>query len=298
MDWKSLLKERGVLVSDGAWGTELARAGLGAGTAPELWNVERPQAVEAVARAYVEAGSQIILTNTFGGNRWKLDKSGLVARTAELNERGTAISKRAAGEAALVFASIGPTGEFMAPLGTRGEEEFIACFAEQIEACVRGGADGLVIETMAALEEALAALRASREAAPGLPVVVSMTYSRGAKGPATMMGVGPEQAAEALERAGADLVGSNCGSGIADMIEVARLLRAATSKPIWTKANAGMPKLVDGRTVFPETPEEMAGRVPELIRAGANVIGGCCGSTPAHIRAMAAAVRKHGARSG
>ena len=291
MDWKTLLKERGVLVSDGAWGTELARAGLGAGTAPELWNVERPQAVEAVARAYVEAGSQIILTNTFGGNRWKLDKSGLVARTAELNERGTAISKRAAGETALVFASIGPTGEFMAPLGTRGEEEFIACFAEQIEACVRGGADGLVIETMAALEEALAALRASREAAPGLPVVVSMTYSRGAKGPATMMGVGPARAAEALERAGADLVGSNCGSGTADMIEVVRHLRAKTSKPIWAKANAGAPKLVDGRTVFPETPEEMAGRVPELIRAGANVIGGCCGTTPAHIRAIASQVR-------
>jgi len=296
MDWKTLLKERGVLVSDGAWGTELARAGLGAGTAPELWNIERPQAVEAVARSYVEAGSDIILTNTFGGNRWKLAKSGLGDRTGELNERGTAISKRAAGETALVFASIGPTGEFMAPLGTRGEEEFIACFAEQMEACVRGGADGLVIETMAALEEAMAALRASREAAPGLPAVVSMTYSLGATGFKTMMGVGPEQAAEALERAGADLVGSNCGSGTADMIEVVRHLRAKTSKPIWAKANAGMPKLVDGRTVFPETPEEMAGRVPELIRAGANVIGGCCGTTPAHIRAIVEAVRKHGAR--
>lgn len=290
MDWKALLKDRAVLVSDGAWGTELAKRGLGAGDCPELWNAERAEAVEAVARGYVAAGSDIILTNTFGGNRWTLEKAGLGERTAELNRLGAEISKRVAAGRAMVFASVGPTGEFMAPLGLKTEEEFVACFAEQIGALVEGGADGLCIESMSDLGEAKAALRAAREVCD-LPVVTSVTFDRGQKGFATMMGVKPEQAVAELGEAGADMVGANCGSGIDHMIEVAGLMRAATAKPLWIKSNAGLPELVEGKTVFRETPTEMAGKVRALLEAGANVVGGCCGTTPEHIAQLAAAAR-------
>jgi len=290
MAWKARLKAKAVLLSDGAWGTELVRHGLEAGDTPELWNAERPDAVEAVARGYVDAGSDIILTNTFGGSRWKLDKSGLADRTAELNRLGTALSRRAAGGRALVFASVGPTGEFMAPLGLKPEDDFVACFAEQILACVQAGTDGLVVETMTDLGEAKAALDAARQVCD-LPVVVSMTFDKGPAGFATMMGVTPEQAAAELDAAGADIVGANCGSGIDNMIDVARLLRSATNKPLWIKSNAGMPELVDGATVFRESPEEMASKVGTLVKAGANIIGGCCGTTPDHIRQIAAAAQ-------
>ena len=298
MDWKSLLKDRAVLISDGAWGTEMAKLGLGPGEAPELWNAEKPEAVEAVARGYVEAGSDIILANTFGGSRWKLERSGLAERTAELNRLGVAISKRAAGDDALVFASVGTTGEFMVPLGIRSEDEFVACFAEQIAVIAEAGADGLVLETFVDLAEAKAALAAARQACD-LPVVASMTFERGLAGFATIMGVRPEQAAADLSEAGADIVGSNCGSGIDNMIEVARLMRPATDKPLWIKSNAGMPELIDGATVFRETPEEMAGKVTALLEAGASIVGGCCGTTPEHIRQIAAAARAaaHLARS-
>jgi 5-methyltetrahydrofolate--homocysteine methyltransferase len=291
MDLKTMLQARGVLVADGAWGTLLWKRGLAPGTAPERWNLERPDEVEAVARAYVEAGAQIVLTNTFGGSRWKLARAGLGNRTAEVNRRGVELSKRAAGGRALVFASIGPTGDFVAPLGTRTEKEFLDCFAEQVAACADGGADGLVIETMTALDEARAALVAARRAAPALPVAACMTFDRGARGYATMMGVTPERAARELDAAGADLLGSNCGTGIAAMVEVARLMKPATARPLWIKPNAGAPRLVDGRTVFRETPQEMAAHVPDLIAAGARVIGGCCGTTPEHVRALAAACR-------
>lgn len=289
MNWKELLKEKAVLVADGAWGTELARLGLKAGEIPEIWNVEQAQKVQAVAESYVRSGSDIILTNTFGGSRFKLKKSGIDGRTIELNKRGVELSKRAAGDKALVFASIGPTGDFMLPLGQRTEEEFIECFAEQIKACAQAGVDGIVIETMTDLSEALSALKAARQVC-SLPVVTSMTFDKGAKGFATMMGVTPEQAARELDAAGADIIGSNCGSGIDNMIEVARFLRPITDKPMWIKPNAGMPRLVNGQTIFDEAPEQTASRVGELIAAGANIIGGCCGTTPEHIKHIIAAV--------
>jgi len=296
MTWNQLLKDKAVLLADGAWGTELARRGLAAGDTPELWNADRPDDVEAVARGYVDAGSDIILTNTFGGTRIKLAKSDAADRVAELNRRGAEISKRAAGDDALVFASIGPTGEFMAPLGTHTEGEFIACFAEQIAACVEGGADGLCIESMSDLGEAKAALAAVRRAC-SLPVVVSLTYERGQRGYATMMGVRPEQAAAELDAAGADLIGANCGAGIEQAVEIVALLRSATARPLWIKPNAGLPELIDGKTVFRQSPADMAARAPDLIDAGANVIGGCCGSTPAHIQAIAAALNANRERA-
>jgi 5-methyltetrahydrofolate--homocysteine methyltransferase len=284
-EWLNRLSERGVLISDGAWGTQLAERGLTTGVAPEAWNADNPDAVRAVARAYVDAGSDIILTNTFGGSPLKLEKAGLGERVAELNRLGVELSKEAAGEAVLVFASLGPTGEFMQPLGTITEAEMVAGFSRQVQAFLEGGADGVVIETMTDLGEARAALRAVRENSD-LPAVVSMTFDKGVKGYATMMGVRPEQAAAELDGAGADAVGANCGSGIEDVTEVTRLMRTATVNPLWAKPNAGLPELVGGETVFRETPEQMAARLGGLVEAGAGIVGGCCGTTPAHVAAL------------
>jgi len=290
----SLLNEKPVVVADGAWGTELARRGLPAGAAPELWNAERPDEVRAVAASYVAAGSDVILTNTFGGSPPKLAKAGLEGRCDELNRLGAELSKEAAGgggDTALVIASVGPTGELLEPLGTLTEGDAVSFFARQICALAAGGADGVVMETFIDLAEAKAALRAAKEATD-LPAVVSMTFEKGAAGYATVMGVTPERAAKELTAAGADAVGANCGSGIDNMVDVARLLRPATDLPVWIKPNAGMPELVDGRTVFRQTPEEMVARVADLVAAGASVIGGCCGTTPEHIRAIVAEVRR------
>ena len=290
-NWKDRLSEKKLIVADGAWGTELAKLGLPVGEAPESWNIERPGEVRSVAASYVQAGAQIIITNTFGGSRFKLAKQSLDGKLAAINRLGAEISKEAAGDAALVFASIGPTGEFMQPLGLICEDEMAACFAEQVKAFVEGGADGIVIETMSDLGEAKAALRAVRENS-GLPAVVSMTFEKGASDYATMMGVKPGQAATELDAAGADIIGANCGAGIENMIEVVRLLRSGTDRPIWTKANAGLPELIDGKTVFRETPGEMAARVPQLVEAGGTIIGGCCGTTPEHIRRIAQEVAR------
>jgi len=281
--WKELLKEKGFLVSDGAWGTELAKGGLEPGAAPELLNVERPEVVLAVASSYVEAGSEIILTNTFGANRLKLAHSGLADRTKELNARGAEISLKAAKGRALVFASVGPTGEFLEPLGSLAEPQMVECFAEQIAALAEAGADGIVIESMSAVDEGAAALKAARGVCK-LPVVISMTFEKGMTGYATMMGTRPEVAARSFDAA--DIVGANCGSGIANMVAVARLMRSSTRKPLWIKSNAGLPELVGGKTVFHESPDEMAARLGDLVKAGANIIGGCCGTTPDHIRAI------------
>jgi 5-methyltetrahydrofolate--homocysteine methyltransferase len=291
MSWKNLLKQKTVLVADGAWGTEFAKQGLAAGDVPELWNLEHPDRVLCVARSYVEAGSDIILTNTFGANRFKLAKSGLTDRLDELNRQGVALSRQAAGSRALVFASIGSTGEFIEPLGDKTEAEVAACFAEQVKACAAAGADGIVVETMTDLHEALAALKGARQACD-LPVAVCLTYDRGPAGFATIMGVKPEAAAKELEQHGADIIGSNCGAGIDNMIEVAKLLHAATRRPLWIKPNAGLPQLVNGATVFCETPEQTASKVGQLVAAGASIIGGCCGTTPEHIRHMVRAIEK------
>ncbi|MGC9319003.1 MAG: homocysteine S-methyltransferase family protein [Armatimonadota bacterium] len=253
--------------------------------APESWVLSRPEAVREVAKHYVDAGAEIILTNTFGGSRLKLARCELDDRAEEINRTAAELSKSVADDRALVFASIGPTGEFMEPLGPVTEEEMVEVFAEQVRGLVAGGADGLLIETMTDLGEAKAALTAAMAHFDG-PVVASMTFDKGPGGYATMMGVTPEQAAEELQAEGADIVGSNCGHGIENMIDVARLMRPATDLPLWCKPNAGMPKLVDGRTVFDETPEEMASHFGDLVEAGAQIIGGCCGTTPDHIRAL------------
>jgi 5-methyltetrahydrofolate--homocysteine methyltransferase len=284
-DWGKQLAEKKVLIVDGAWGTELMNRGINPREVPEAWNIDRPEEIYSVALSYVNAGADVILTNTFGGSPLKLAKRGLAEKTAEINRLGTELSKKAASGRALVFGSIGPTGELIKPLGAATETEWVKGFAEQAKALAAGGADGIVIETMMDLTEAKAALRAVKEST-SLSVAVTMTFSKAGLNYATLMGVRPQRAAEELERAGADIVGANCGAGIDLMIEVARLIRPATSLPIWCKPNAGLPELVDGKTVYRESPGKMASRFGELVEAGANMIGGCCGSTPAHIRAL------------
>jgi 5-methyltetrahydrofolate--homocysteine methyltransferase len=279
------LKTKKVVIADGGWGTELFKQGLKPGQAPEMWNIDRPEDIRAVAASYVMAGAEIILTNTFGGSPMKLAKMGLGPRMTEINRLGAEISKDAAAGRALVFASMGPTGELLQPLGAATEAEVVRSFEEQAKALVEGGADGIVIETMIDLIEARAALVAIRQNYT-LPVVVSMTFDKKRVGYATIMGVRPQQAVSELEKAGADIVGANCGTGIDDMIEVTRVMRQATALPIWCKPNAGLPELVDGNIVYRETPEEMASKLHLLLEAGAAIVGGCCGTTPAHIKAF------------
>ena len=279
------------VVTDGAWGTQLQARGLGLGEFPDTWNLTHPERVGEVAQAYVEAGSQVILTNTFGANRIRLAEQDLADQAAEINKRGAEISRRAAAGKARVFASIGPTGKLLMS-GEVTPEELRAAFLEQARALAQGGAEALVVETMADIEEAKLAVGAARET--GLPVVGCMVFDSGKDKDRTMMGTSPEQAARALTESGADVVGANCGQGVAGFVSICRRLHAATDRPIWIKANAGLPVMTDGRPQYLTTPQEFAGFVPELLLAGATFLGGCCGTSPDFIRAVKTAVAKIG----
>jgi methionine synthase I (cobalamin-dependent) len=277
------LVSHGLVITDGAWGTELQARGLALGDFPDAWNLTHPDRVGEVARAYVEAGSQVILTNTFGANRIRLGEQAVADRLAEINARGVEISLKAAAGRARVFASIGPTGKLLMS-GEVTEAELRAAFAEQAQALAQARPDGLVVETMSDLEEAKLAVSAARET--GLPVIACMVFDSGKDKDRTMMGTAPEQAAQALTEAGADVIGANCGQGIAGFIAICRRLHAATERPIWIKANAGLPTMDDGRARYSATPDEFAGYIPELIQAGASFIGGCCGTRPDFIAAI------------
>ncbi len=271
------------VVTDGAWGTQLQERGLPPGACPDAWNLEHPERVEEVARAYVEAGSRVIITNTFGANKFALQRHGLGEEVVAVNRAGVEISRRAAEGKAHVFASMGPSG-LMLMMGQVTSEELHAAFCEQAHALAEAGADALVVETMSDVEEAKLAVAAARQT--GLPTVACMTFDSGAQRDRTMMGTTPEQAVEVLVAAGADVIGSNCGQGIDGFVALARRLRAATDRPIWLKPNAGLPELVDGKTVYRQTPEEFAALVPELVEAGADFVGGCCGTSPQFIEAV------------
>jgi methionine synthase I (cobalamin-dependent) len=247
-----------------------------------------PERVEEVARAYVEAGSQLILTNTFRANRLALERYGLAERTADINRAGVEISRRAAAGKALVFASIGPSGRMLVA-GEITEDELVATFREQARALAEAGADAIVVETMADLTEARLAVTAALDT--GLPVVASMVFDSGRNKDRTMMGVTPEQAARELSAVGAHVIGANCGQGIAGYVEICRRLHAATDRPIWIKPNAGLPEMVEGKAIYRVTPAEFASYVPALLEAGASFVGGCCGTTPDFIRAIASALR-------
>jgi len=278
----------GPVLTDGAWGTQLQERGLQAGECPDAWNLLYPERVEQVARAYVEAGSQVILTNTFRANRLALERYGLAERTADINRAGVEISRRAAAGKALVFASIGPSGRMLVA-GETTEDELVATFREQARALAEAGADAIVVETMADLTEARLAVTAALDT--GLPVVASMVFDSGRNKDRTMMGVTPEQAARDLSAVGAHVIGANCGQGIVGYVEICRRLHAATDRPIWIKPNAGLPEMVEGKAVYRVTPAEFASYVPALLEAGASFVGGCCGTTPDFIRAIASTLR-------
>ncbi len=282
------LLQDGPVVTDGAWGTQLQARGLDVGACPDGWNLTQPEKVEEVARAYVLAGSQVILTNTFGANRFALKPSGLDDKVAEINRAGVEISRRAAGGGAKVFASMGPSGE-MLMMGRVSEDDLREAFAEQAQALAEGGADAIVIETMTDPAEARLAIAAAK--ATGLGVVACMTFDSGKDHDRTMMGTTPEAAAETLLEAGADLVGSNCGQGIEGFTAICARLHAAADRPVWIKANAGLPQVVNDATVYAETPEKFAAHVPALVEAGAGFLGGCCGTTPEFIQAVKARLR-------
>ncbi len=281
------LKQDAPVTLDGAWGTQIQSLGLPPGSSGEHWNLEWPDRVQAVARTYVEAGSRIILTNTFCGNRLMLASHGLDTITTDINRAGAEISRRAAGDEALVFGSIGPTGKLVLT-GDTSEQELLDVFREQASALASGGADGIVIETMSALDEYRCAIRAARET--GLPVAASMVFDSGEQRDRTMMGVTPEQAAEAAVEEGADIVGANCGQGIEGYIPIAERLKAACDLPVWIKPNAGLPVTVDGKTTYAITPEVFARQTLELVSAGADFVGGCCGTSPEFIAAVRAAL--------
>ncbi len=277
------LLSKGVVVTDGGLGTQLQARGLPVNICTEQWNLEHPEKVEEVARAYVEAGSQIVLTNSFGANRFVLGRHGLGDRVAELNRAAVEIATRAAAGRAYVFGSMGPSG-VMLLMGDVSDTEVREAFAVQARALAEAGAAGLAIETMSDVNEARLAVSAAVET--GLPVVACMVFGSGRDHDRTMMGNTPEQAAAELTAAGADVIGSNCGQGIEGFIAICRRLRAATDRPVWIKANAGLPQVVDGQTVYAQTPDAFAETVPALVEAGASFVGGCCGTTPEFIQAV------------
>ena len=271
----------GLLITDGAWGTQLQARGLPPGAAPDTWNLTHPERVEEVARAYVEAGSQVILTNTFRANAVAMEGD-----LEAINRAGVEISKRAAAGKALVFASIGPTGR-MLMAGEIGEEQASAAFAAQAEALANAGADALLLETMSDIAEARLAVAAANRTR--LPVIISFAFDTGKNRDRTMMGATPEAVAAAMAESGAAAVGANCGIGVEQAVAICGRLRAACDLPVWIKPNAGLPK-IDGASVrYDTSPEFFASHYAALRDAGASFLGGCCGSTPDFIRALVAA---------
>ena len=280
-----------VLASDGAMGTMLQERGLTDGGAPELWNVEKPEEIEAVLEAYAAAGANFITTNTFGATHGRLELHGLSDRVIELNQAGAAIARKVADRhpGCFVMGDIGPSGELMEPMGTLTPESAKELFAEQIKGLVAGGVDAILIETMSDLAEVEAAVEAAKEVAPGMPIIATMSFDTNLR---TMMGVKPAMAVTHLSSIGVRIIGANCGRGTDEMRQIAQEMVDARPEGVFiiTQSNSGLPKLVGDTFIYEGTPDEMAKYAAEMKEMGVNIVGSCCGSTPAHTKAIAAAI--------
>ena len=290
IEFLSLLNQKPTLVLDGATGTNLQKRGLPIGTAPETWLFDNPTSISQLYSDFVQAGSDIILTCTFGGNRVRLGHANLAERITDVNRIAVELARQVTkGKDVLVAGSIGPTGEMMQPFGTLGEEQAFEIYAEQAKILIEAGVDLLVIETQFDLTEAIAAVKAVRSLSDDIALVCSFSYDRGVR---TMMGVKPVQMAETFNPMAVDALGVNCGKSLEDNLNVLTTLKENTNKPIWFKPNAGLPTSnPDGSTSYDVTPQMMADQVPAWIGAGAKLVGGCCGTSPEHLAAIARRVK-------
>ena len=279
-----------ILVLDGATGTYLQEHGLSPGGCPELMNDTNPDVIRQMAADYFAAGSDMVLTNSFGSNVFGLERYGAGGRVKELNRKAAEIARSAAPAGRFVVGSVGPTGKFIEPLGDVSEDEMYDALAEQITGLEEGGADAVMIETQLALEEAALAVRAAKENT-SLVVMSTMTFTLGPRGYFTLAGLTPEKAVEGLFEAGADVVGANCGEGIDRMLEIATRMRTATDRYLVIQSNAGIPTFVKGETCYLETPEFMAERYLKMAKLPVNILGGCCGTTAEHIKALVKVVK-------
>jgi len=283
--------EKATLTSDGAMGTMLQERGLTDGGAPELWNIEKPEEIEAVLEAYAAAGANFITTNTFGGTAGRLAMHGLEDRLEELNKAGAEIARKVADRHSncFVMGDIGPSGELMEPMGTLTLESGKAIFAAQISALVAGGVDAILIETMSDLGEVEAVVAAANEVAPGMPIIATLSFDTNLR---TMMGVKPGMAVKHLAALGVRIIGANCGRGTDEMSQIAKELVEARPEGVFiiTQSNAGLPKLQGDEFIYDGTPEEMARYAKEMKNLGVNIIGSCCGSSPEHTQAISAAI--------
>ncbi len=286
MDFLELLRERPLVVMDGAMGTRLMELGLEPGECGDRWNVDRPDQIEDILRSYARAGADCVLTNTFGANPIALWRHGLEEELERINAAGVEVGRRAAGDHGCVVGGLGPTGGMLTPLGDLEGPEVVDCFRRQTTCLAEAGADAILCETFESVDELRLALQGARQACD-LPLVASMKFNREPSGRyRTMMGEGPERLVDAAVESGCAAAGTNCGRGIADMVPLAEKLRGLTDLPLIVEPNAGMPRLEDGRTVYDEDASVFAEFVPRLYEAGARVIGGCCGTTPEHIRVI------------
>ncbi len=284
------ISAREILVCDGATGTLLIERGLRPGQCPEAWGADHPAILREIARLYLDAGAEVLHASTFGGSSLRLERHGLDGRVKELNALAVRAVCEVAQGRAIVAASVGPTGRILEPYGDAEPERVRVSFAEQFAILRDAGAELLTIETMTDLREATLAIDAARTVAPELPIVATMSFDSTPRGFRTIMGTTIRQAAEGLEAAGADAIGSNCGAGSETMVAIAAELRRSSELPIAIQSNAGLPAFEGGRAIYAETPELMAARVREMLDIGVTIVGGCCGTTPAHIAVIRAVV--------